>query len=573
MKQFFIPFVSALLLLILHTAFISSELIVPFIWTIVIIYLHGKEHTYLAINSYVLLFTLLLAERMSFGSISFNSEVAYSSLMMLVTFLFVFIYQELMGKRYKLQVVMVSILSLLLYVLPFGYLIYVFTFDITITKDIIFAVSQTNTEESLEFIQESISLWWMFIILALLILVGYLLLKQEKKESRKIEKSLLFLMLIFSYSSVQSIKKDIHLYYFARDSAKEYKKELALFIEMQEKRKVGDIQFNATKVEEDETYIVIIGESLNKNHMSLYGYKRDTTPLLEKSFSTGELLKYTNVYSNHTHTMQVLSLALTEADQLNHKSYYTSLSLIDILGRANVETYWITNQNMMGTWDNLVSILAHQADYLIPLNRSSGMTTKTQKFDEVVLPEIKTAMQQHNKKTKVIFVHLMGSHAHYPSRYPERFKKFSERGVGGYDNSVLYNDYVVNSILELLKEGKGVRGLIYMSDHADDVDAGLGHISSKFTYEMTQIPLITWFSKSYINRYGDSYKNLKSHQETLFSNDFFYDTVLGIVNVKSDHYNKSHDLSSSLYTFLPQNAYTLHGKKVYSSTENPFYNP
>ena len=573
-NHIFITLTTGVCLFSLQLIFISHQIIIPIIWTIIFVYLYFKNYIYIALNSYLLLFTILVAHKVNFGLIHFNNEVVYSSLMTMITFLNVFLYQEFRLKKYKLTVVFSVIISLILYILPVTYLIYIITFDVVITKDIVFAISQTNPQESIEFIQSNISFYWFVIIMLLLFVICYLLLKQEKKESNKIERLLLIMLIIISFIQVKVLKKEISLYRFFKDSAKEYKKELELFQETQKKVQTGNIKFNAKKVENNETYIILIGESLNKHHMSLYGYTKDTTPSLKKMYDEKSLLRFTNAYSNHTHTMPVLSLSLTEANQINKKSYFKSLNIIDILNKANITTYWISNQNIYGEWDNLVSIIAHQANFLISLNHTSGKSTSTQKYDGALIPEIEKVLNEKNNKTKIIFVHLMGSHADYSNRYPNEYNKFAvqlKNKTNFYDNSVLYNDYVVSSILKLLKKKQGVSGLIYMSDHADDVDADLGHNSALFTYEMTQIPLIMWFSEDYKNKYSNIFHTLSNQQSSLFSNDFLYDTILGITNIKSDHYSKEHDLSSVIYKLKPKHAYTLHGKKPYCVKVNQFY--
>jgi len=375
------------------------------------------------------------------------------------------------------------------------------------------------------------------------------------------------------------------LYSFAGNAVKEYWEELALFNETQEKLKSNKIKFEAGKAEVGETYIVVIGESLNKKHMGLYGYMRDTTPFLTKIDENGGLLKFNNVFSAHTHTTSVLSLSLTEANQHNKNNYYNSLSIINILNKANIDTYWVTNQVLHGVWDNLVSVIAHQTDHLVALNRSMGKRTTTQEYDGAVISEIDKILSKDSKHSRVIFVHLMGSHGDYCSRYPDKYRRFSgelaisefgklaiskniNKNINCYDNSVLYNDHVVSSIIKSLENKNGVNGLLYFSDHADDVFGKLGHNAANFTYDMTRIPLIMWFSEQYKSRYQDKYSALKGHENALFSNDDIYDTLVGVFNIDTERYQAVNDLASPQYFLEKHNAYTMHGEILYTSKSN-----
>lgn len=58
-----------------------------------------------------------------------------------------------------------------------------------------------------------------------------------------------------------------------------------------------------------------------------------------------------------------------------------------------------------------------------------------------------------NMTNGFIIIHLMGNHLSYDDRYPEAFNKFSrgDKTIDTYDNSILYNDFVLRSIYEKVK--------------------------------------------------------------------------------------------------------------------------
>src|SRR5690606_39028837 len=225
---------------------------------------------------------------------------------------------------------------------------------------------------------------------------------------------LLFMIVAFAIPTVVAADA-LRLPHFTYQAAAEYHKELAAFKAIQERRKAGVDAIAASKAERDEIHVVVIGESLNKRHMGLYGYFRDTTPLLDGLYQGGELLVYQNAFSSHTHTMPVLSQALTQANQLNKRNFFDSPSIVDVLKSADIETVWLTNQNLLGAWDNMVSVIAKSADKLVGINHSVGMTVNTRALDAELLPYIDEAVKARTDKTKIVFVHLMGSHGNYCS--------------------------------------------------------------------------------------------------------------------------------------------------------------
>jgi len=564
-----------------------KNFIIPFSWSIFLIFLLGKRYTCIAIVAYLLFTLMIFSEKLNFGFLSFQNLLSYTIIMFYLTFIFIFIYQGLRKfKKYKIATIFSFIIAFLIYIIPLFFIIYALNFDHKVTKDILFAIFQSNSKESHEYISDFISSKYIIFFIFFTSLIAYLLYRQEKKETIMIEKSLLIFIIVTFFSILLTQFSQLRLLNFFIDNIHIYSKELHLFKYTQEKRKTGKIKFTATKKPKGETYIFIIGESLNRKHMGLYGYLRHTTPKLSKMARNGELIVFTNAYSNHTHTVPVLSLALTEANQYNKKKYYNSLSIIDILKKANIETYWLTNQTIYGAWDNMVSVIGTSADYLVALNKHIGKQTHTDKFDGALIDEVKKVLSKKTDKNRVIFIHLIGNHGTYASRYPHKtysiydgILKKGEFGskaskvtvINDYDNSVVYNDYVVSSIFKEAQKNKSILNVMYMSDHTDDVIDKLGHNSSDFTFYMTQIPIISWFSNTFKDRYYKKYQNLIQHTNRLYSNDMLYDTLIGIFGIKTDKYNPKYDLSSDKYILDPKDALTLHGEKHYTDKNNHIY--
>lgn len=562
-----------------------EALLIPSIWVAFFLYLKSKNHFYIAVNSYLIFLVYLMGDLLNFGLTSKGTQVSYMLWPICVSFFTITIYQNSLLKPYGLAAIFGISATIGLYSIPLFYIIYAFNFGTYVTSDIFYAVMQTNTVEALEYAADYISPLGIFPVVTLFAGTLYLFLKNQKRDFTRIENSVVvFIVLILSTLSFQ-VKKDFRLVTFMIESIEEYRNELRVFAELQAAQKNNNHNFEASKVAGGETYIVVIGESLNKNHMSLYGYVRDTTPLLDKKYADKQILKFDNAYSTHTHTMEVLSQALTEANLQNSKNYYDSLSIINILNKANIDTYWITNQALYGEWDNLVSVIGQSAGNLISLNDSIGRRIDTQVHDEIVVEEVNKVLGQQAEKDRVIFVHLMGSHGSYCSRYPSEYQSFSEpleiseygkmatsfqylSKLNCYDNSILYNDFVIDSLINLLRDREETSALIYFADHGEDVLRNLGHNSARFTYNMVNIPMIMWFSDKYQAANLAKINLLKSRQDSLFSNDFIFDSLIGILNISTDHYFRTGDISSRLFTFSEKSASTLHGKVPYFAPEN-----
>jgi glucan phosphoethanolaminetransferase (alkaline phosphatase superfamily) len=425
---------------------------------------------------------------------------------------------------------------------------------------------------------DSISVKWLMLYVLIISVITASLFWRRRTPAMRVDTTLLAFGTITFLGLASMSVKAMRVPEFVNHAAHTYRQQLITFRQMQKKRRNGQIAVKASKQHSGETYVVIIGESLNRRHMGLYGYFRNTTPKLDNLTRDGHLIVYDNVYSNYVNTMPALSYALTQASQYNHKNYYDAESIIDVARAAHFKSFWLSNQNLLGVWDNAVSVLAHSADTLVGINHSIGKTTRTQNFDGGLLRYVKRALDTDTHGNNIIFVHLMGSHFSYCKRFPKKYDIFHktpttammgsivhddkklERRVNCYDNSVAYNDFVVSRIISLLRAHGGVSALTYFSDHADDVMGQLFHNASKFNFDMTAIPLMFWTSPGYAQRYPDKVKALRAHKNRLFTNDLVFNTVLGLAGIDT-HYDKHGDLTSASYNLSSDRSRTLHGRK------------
>ncbi len=545
------------------------------LWILFFIFLVRQHYSYLAVISYFIFLLLLWMEQLQNTSLNIDLMLGYTVLLFFTTLLLVGIFQ--LFYRFRVSFLISWILIGLLLSLPLLFIFYQLNFDATVTKETLYAIFQSNGGESYEYITNFVHPLYLVAFFVMLFVIGILLYRQERVMVKRYKKigSLCFMVVGFGLLSYLLIHhmKSANL---VGDACISYYEELNKFKAMRDKRKSNSLSFDAKKKEQGETYLVIIGESLNRKYMGLYGYFRENTPHLTQMNRDKNLMVFDNIYSNHVHTMSVLSYALTEANQYNHKSYYNSLSIIDILNQSDIETYWLTNQPLYGGWDNMVSILAHSTNHLKGLNHTIGKHTNTQAYDGVLLESAKSILSEKTTKNRVVFVHLMGNHSTYSTRYPKTFEKYKgeekKSHINSYDNSVYYNDYVVSSLMGLLDEtNQSISASIYLSDHGEEVEKNYGHNIDRFTYEMTCIPMLVWLSKGYEERYPKIRENLEGQKSHIFTNDLLYDTLIGLVGVETKHYNSKYDLTSVKYGLKESDALLNHGERKVQALDNYLY--
>lgn len=259
--------------------------------------------------------------------------------------------------------------------------------------------------------------------------------------------------------------------------------------------------------DQPSTLVLVIGESTNRQRMSLYGYPRATTPKLDAL--RDQLAVFDNVVTPRPYTIEALQQVLTFADEQHPDAYLTTPSIVNLMKQAGYKTYWITNQQTMTERNTMLTTFSKQADEQVYLNNNREQNAR--QYDGDVLEPFSKALADPAPR-KFIVVHLLGTHMSYKYRFPPEYDHFTDRQgapawvtddqlptYNSYDNAVLYNDFVVSSLIERLSATNGRDLLLYLSDHGEAVfdsptNAMLGRSEGKPTAPMYTVPFIVWTS-------------------------------------------------------------------------------
>jgi heptose-I-phosphate ethanolaminephosphotransferase len=531
-------------------------------------------------------FSYIFATYLSFETVAHAEIWHYMLLSIQTSLISVLIFDVFKRIHAHLPIIIVGVITNFLVIISFTFLVYNFVFQTTLNEGQIHAILQTNIGESLAFLKVYVPVFWSFMTVFLVIGIFFLLYKQVKiiKSYLSLKSFLLITVVLIVLVNLDT-SNQLLIPKLIKTSFVKYDQELKTFKKELLKRKIDQTSFVANKESENEIHVVVIGESLNKKHMSLYGYQRKTTPQLDSLLADSSILVFNNIFSSNTHTVPVLTKALTEANQFNQQPYYESKSIIDVLNKSGFDTHWLSNQVHYGVWDNPVSVLAESSKYLFNINSNLGTVTQTVFHDEKLLEKMQQILDEQTTNNKIIFIHLMGNHGAYEDRYPENFTKFKgevERTIFGshkywshnistYDNSVFYNDWLINEMIKKMKNCNKISSFIYFSDHGESVLEYKGHDENQFKYDMIHVPMIAWFSKEYKEKYTQKVSNLSKKVDYFFSNELLYDLIIGITDVQTTAYQPIYDLSNVAYQ-LTENDYTIiNGTKKLTDTDHTYY--
>ncbi len=304
-----------------------------------------------------------------------------------------------------------------------------------------------------------------------------------------------------------------------------------------------------------QVFVLVLGESCNRKHMSMYGYRRKTNPQLEKR---RDIVVFDNVVSPYSNTMNSVLSILSSSNLQNHQTIGKSVDLIDIMHSAGYKTFWLSNQSPIGVWDNMVSIFARKSDVMEFVNTSSSSSfeaTNMAVYDQVLFAPLQKALADSTRK-KFIVLHLMGSHSAYEKRYPSRFARFSGRDrksriIAAYDNSILYNDFVVDSIFSTLEEfakaePKTEFAAIYLSDHGENVfDHGeqAGHdYSGKLPRPNVEIPFILWYSEAFRQDFQELCRRADTIKTLPYVSDDLFHAILDLNAIRTPYFEAARSI-------------------------------
>jgi heptose-I-phosphate ethanolaminephosphotransferase len=290
--------------------------------------------------------------------------------------------------------------------------------------------------------------------------------------------------------------------------------------------------------------VVIVGESLNKNHCSLYGYPKQTNPRLA-AIPDSLLHVFAHVEAPATVTISAFAQFMTASGSQDVQTCHKEPNLINIAGAAGYRRTWISNQSRRGFYDNGVAKYAQLCDTVF-WNGDQYVGMYRDCLDSELIPVVRSFHTQEAPHS-MTWIHLMGSHEMYRKRYSADFDRFkpadyadapeNQRGLlAEYDNSVLFNDAVVADLIQMYAEEDAV--VIYFSDHAldlfDSSPTFNGHArpnDERSVYYGRQIPFMIYTSPSFRVKYPALVKGIESSQETSFNTTDFPYLVMQLLGV------------------------------------------
>jgi lipid A ethanolaminephosphotransferase len=300
--------------------------------------------------------------------------------------------------------------------------------------------------------------------------------------------------------------------------------------------------------------VLVVGESARAENFGILGYSRDTTPKLSKEDG---LIAFTDVHSCGTETAVSVPCMFSN---MGRKDYNASKAkneegLLDVLKHAGIDVIWRDNQSgCKGACDRVtLQDVSNLKDPVLCANSECR--------DEILLQGLQHFIDTLDKDT-VLVLHQMGSHGpEYFKRYPKEFERFTpvcesnalnncsrESIVNGYDNTLVYTDHVLSTLIDLLRsnQSKVDTAMLYLSDHGESLgEYNLFLHGTPYMLAPEQqkhVAMFAWFSDSYKQSFAVDTRCLQQGREKPLSQDNLFHSMLGLLEVNSKVYNQDLDM-------------------------------
>ncbi|MBB3966558.1 phosphoethanolamine transferase [Rhizobium metallidurans] len=313
---------------------------------------------------------------------------------------------------------------------------------------------------------------------------------------------------------------------------------------------------NTAATDKPRVTIIVLGETARAQDFSLAGYERDTNPELAKR----NVVYFPNTSSCGTATAISVPcmFSIYPRNDYTHRKGLETENVLDVLGRAKVSVSWLDNDT--GSYG-----VTDRVSYeFLPDSADPRFCKDGECLDDILLDKVDGWLDKV-KGDSVLVLHQLGSHGPaYYARYPEEFRRFTpdcrandfvacspEEIRNAYDNTILYTDHVVSTVIDKLKKRSATlaASAIYMSDHGESLgENGLYLHGTPYVLapaQQTKVPFLVWMSDDLQASAGYDMACLATNAKKTTSHDNFFHSVLGITDVSTKVYDPALDVFSS----------------------------
>lgn len=295
----------------------------------------------------------------------------------------------------------------------------------------------------------------------------------------------------------------------------------------------------------DDTYVVfVIGETTRWDHMGLLGYDRDTTPKLSKEKN---LVAFRGESCDTATKLSLRCMFVREGGTMDNPGRtLKEQNVFAVMKELGFTSELFAMQSEVWFYDNADVNNFSFREQIGSEKRNQGKAVD----DMLLVPELQASLQRFPKGKHLVVLHTKGSHYLYSQRYPRSFARYQPECMGvdetcskaqlinAYDNSILYVDTMLDSVLDQLRDKKAI--VFYAADHGESISENMhlhGTPREMAPPEQFRVPMMVWASDKYLedptNR--SNFERLQAQQRVGKTHRHveLFDTILGCLGYSS----------------------------------------
>ena len=275
--------------------------------------------------------------------------------------------------------------------------------------------------------------------------------------------------------------------------------------------------------------VLMIGESARRDRFSLLGYERETNP-----YTVQDGVKAYPAIASNTYTRAGVKAILEAMDVPDLHEI-----LPNYLQRAGADVIWRTH--------NWGEPPVHTSQYYTFADLQARYPEADHRYDGLLLEGLEEEIAASDSTKLFIVIHAYTNHGpSYNTNYPPEFEVFTpvcntvemsktspQELNNAYDNSIVYTDYLMHQVIEVLRRFPDRRSmLLFVSDHGESLGENNLYMHgvplSMAPREQLEIPLVLWTSDQELE-----YKDLPE-----VTQHHVFHTVLRFLGVDSPVFNE-----------------------------------
>lgn len=311
---------------------------------------------------------------------------------------------------------------------------------------------------------------------------------------------------------------------------------------------------------EKEIYVFGIGESLRYDNVSLNGkYWRTTTPRLE---ALDNIMLFDNYYSQACLTMYSVPQLVTRATPDNFELNFAERSVIEPFRECGFQVFTIVNSTNLLSYEKYLSNGVDSLIIVPQIDNGREITSG----DKTMVEVLNSLANIYDKL--FVMMQFKGNHSFF-TNYEQEFEVYNPNSnncpsdqvrdsmmlINAYDNSILYTDYIVSSIIKTIDRPNTVSGFMFVSDHGESIGkGGAGHGGNcKAVKQEYHVPFIFWWSDDYAARYPHKLVNAQRNLSAKINGDCTYYNLIDMADISlSEQYSKPWSVLSDEFVEHPR---------------------